>query len=453
MCTIKGRKSHKVTKTSSHISYILPFHSIECKGSNGSTNTTADSLDIHLDGKDTTLHTTVMSNSSPNEKESPRKPLNGRGQHGGNMSAQQLRQRRARILKDKVTETQEQKQWLDISEQGNNRRNYYMTKVYMVVFTAVVVTVLAILHHTQPAFLFRRRPVPPTIFIATRYPRTVVLERDLPAFFRTYSIATQNNKHARKAAIKVANSRRALKFGTGTQKVILKAWDSTHVELLLERNACGRNFELAYRASSQERQDDLLMWCLLTTRIVEGYFLESVEMIGNAFILAKKRGMIVRKAKGRSAAIEEGSLVDHGTSRISNAYYLHPRLLEDTTSFMAPLPGMILQWLLEHPEDTLENPTISLEETIYTLISSEQSMTERYLILDEVCQESQPERAIGKQCTNNSEGICCYFVVPLMEGGHLAQKDDDEIATMQGRSLNDVLTEDSGAHEGSSRNS
>ena len=171
---------------------------------------------------------------------------------------------------------------------------------------------------------------------------------------------------------------------------------------LLERNICGRNFEVAYRASTSQRQDDLLMWCLLTTRIVEGFFLGSVEMIGNAFVLAKQRGMIVLQTGETSkykTSNDEGNEEESRdkNGRISNAYYLHPRLSGEE-SFVAALPSMVLDWLLEHPENSLVDPIVSLQEAIYQFIKTE-NVEDRYMILEEICQDVEPNRAIGKQCT------------------------------------------------------
>ena len=272
----------------------------------------------------------------------------GRGP-GSGMSSQQLRQRRFQILKDKAQDEQQDKLWMEASQQGMKQRKQYMTKVAMVVVTAAIVSVVAILNHRRPSFLFNRTKAPPPLYLATVYPHDVVVERDLPRFFQTYSIATPQNKHARKAVIHVSNSRNALKYGTGNLKVLLKAWDDSNVNQLLERNVCGRNFEVAYRASTSQRQDDLLMWCLLATRIVEGFFLGSVEMIGNAFVLAKQRGMIILQTGESSKDTtpndednEEESRDKNG--RISNAYYLHPRLSGEE-SFVAALPSMVLDWL------------------------------------------------------------------------------------------------------------
>lgn len=372
--------------------------------------------------------------SNPSNEDPRRKKPSPAGR--GGMTPHQLRQRRTRILKDKASESQGEREWQETAQKGQETRNYYMTKFYVVFFTALVVTIVAILNHTRPSFLFKRRKAQPPMYLATIYPPNVVMERDLPRFFQTYSIATPNNKDARRAAIKVANSRRALKEGTGSLKVVLKAWDSSNIDLLLQRNVCGKNFEDAYRSSSQQRQDDLLMWCLLTTRITEGFFLESVEMIDNAFITARKRGMMVRKA-------DESSSEEEGTGRISNAYYLHPRLPGEEEAKTAPIPAMVLGWLLNHPENDLSDPSKSLQEAIYDAVSSMENGMDRYILLDEVCQATQPRRAIGKHCTNGPTEECCFFVVPEAVGGNVGRnlEDEEEIAS-QRQSLREGVKED-----------
>ena len=351
------------------------------------------------------------------------------------MTSQQLRQRRMRILKEKFQEEKEQEEWQELSQQGFQRGRQHMTKIYVVVLSALVVTIMAILNHIRPAFLFRRKSPPPPLSMATLLPPSVITDRDLPRFFRTFSIATPNNKHARRALIHVAKSRRALNHGTGNLKVILKAWDHDTIARLIERNICGADFEVAYRLGTQERKNDLLTWCLLTTRIAEGFFQESVEMMSNAFLLNKKRGFVVVKA-------------DSG-NRLSNAFYIHPRLTpEDVAVGPALLPEEVLRWLLDHPEPSLENPVVSLQEKIYQLVSQEEQR-DRYMHLDEICQDAPPtpDRAIARQCAESSSSHahhlsdgnqCCYFVVRQAEGGTIRMPSIEMESQQQKRSLREL---------------
>ena len=340
------------------------------------------------------------------------------------------------MLKEKFQEQKEQEMWQELSRRGLRKGREHMTKTYVVVLSALVVTIMAILNHTRPAFLFRRKTPPPPLSMATLLQPSVIMDRDLPRFFRTFSIATPNNKDARSAVIKVAKSRRALNHGTGNLKVILKAWDQDAIKRLIERNVCGPDFEVAHRLGSQERQNDLLTWCLLTTRIAEGFFQESVEMMSNAFLLNKKRGIVVVKADG--------------SSRLSNAFYVHPRLPpQDDAAGPALLPEEVLRWLLDHPESSLENPVVSLQEKIHQLVSHEEQR-DRYMYLDEICQDvlPTPDRAIARQCVEStssrhdhdlSDGdLCCYFVVRQAEGGTIRIPSIEKESQQQRRSLRDL---------------
>lgn len=331
------------------------------------------------------------------------------------MSAKQLRQRRNRIIQDKMAETRDLDEIKDLTQKSDQIRAHYMTKLYIVVFTAFVVTLMAATNFMKPAFLYKRRKNQPPMHLATLYPPEVVLERDLPRFFRSYTIATPTNRFARKAQVRIVNSRGALKHGTGTLPVLLRAWDETDINLLRERDFCGKDFEAAFVEGSQERQGDLVLWCLLATRVVEGSFLESVEMTNNAFITARKRGMIVQRQRDVDDAPDRAT--------ISNAYYLHPRLPGEEHLPMAPLPSKVLKWLFAHPEASLSDPKLALQDLLYQLTSSEENRG-RYMILDEVCQGTRPKRSIGEQCSKTGE--CCYFVVPQREGGKFDDISDDE---------------------------
>jgi len=395
----------------------------------------------------------------------------GRGRAVGSnsmmMTPQQLRQRRVQIIKDKVQDEQEEQKWIEASRKGLQTGQQYMIKVYRVIVAAIIVTLLALLNHLRPAFLFkdkRRRlpPAPPPLQMATLYPPNVILERDLPRFFRTYSIATRKNIHARRAVLNVIESRMALNYGTGNLKINLKAWDRTMIRpLMMEKNLCGGTaFELAYQSASIERQNDLIMWCLLTTRIAEGVFQGSVQMLTNAFHLYKKRGMVVIPTSS------SGDGDESHRRRLSRNFYLHPRILEEEededVNGPAQLPSEILTWLLEHPESSLSNPSLALEEQIYNLVMSSSSSSEllqqqeqdqqdpneggdRYMFLDEICQESSlppPDRAIARMScdnendedtsiaeakesrrslseNNNNNNSCCYIVVRPTEGGRI----------------------------------
>jgi hypothetical protein len=332
------------------------------------------------------------------------------------MSPSQLRQRRARIIRDKAKEQKEEKVFRDMASKSSSQTSVYMIRLYVVIGTAMVVTIIAALNYSRPSFLYKRRKKQPPYYLATMYPPKMIVERDLPRFFRTYSIATPQNKVARMAVRRVASSRKALKTGNGNLQLLLKAWDASNIDHLLQRDICGPDFSQAYHSGSQERQEDLVMWCLLTTRIAEGFFLESVDMIESALIVARRRGMIVKSSSSDSGVL--------------NAYYLHPRNLLESNDSMAIVPSKVMIWLLANPEDVLSNPSESrrmLQEHIYELVSSDE-IKGNYMVLEEVCQPDPPKRVIGKQCASNRSD-CCYFVVPEAEGGRFgdsSSSDDEE---------------------------
>ena len=326
------------------------------------------------------------------------------------LTPRQLRNRRQRIIRDQVQEHREEKKIRALAAEANTQSSAFMVKFYIVVGMAILVTILALLHHLKPNFLYKQRTAKQRPYhLSTMYPPNVVAERDLPRFFRSYTIATPQNKEARMAAVKISASRKALKEGNGNLKVVLKAWDASNIDQLLEHGACGVDFHQAYEsASSVERKEDLLMWCLLTTRYAEGFFLESVEMLQSAFIKARRRGMVVKSSD----------------SGLSNAYYLHPRNLGYDSTF-AVLPSKVLTWILANSEDVVpstEEYRRMLREYIDALVHSEGN-EDKYMILEEVCQPYEPPRSIGKRCGIDD---CCYFVVPDSEGGNFERDSNDK---------------------------
>jgi hypothetical protein len=162
-----------------------------------------------------------------------------------------------------------------------------------VIGTALIVTICAGLK----CFIFHCKKAPPPYHVGTLDPPNVEVERDLPGIFRTYSIATPDNKEARRAVKKIVASHNALRKGLGNLKVLLKAWDGSNVTRLLERNICGANLRQAYHATAtDERRADLVMGCLLAPRESEGVFLEAVQMTDSPFFFAKRRGIVVQSS-------------------------------------------------------------------------------------------------------------------------------------------------------------
>ena len=132
-----------------------------------------------------------------------------------------IRQRRARIIHDTAKHKAEERRVQDAVKKSTRGSSVYFIQVFLVVFTALVISIGTILRYTQPQFfsrLWKRRNIPP-FYIATKYPNHVILERDLPRFYQTYSIATSKNEAARDAVNKIIRSRAQLRHRLGDTKV------------------------------------------------------------------------------------------------------------------------------------------------------------------------------------------------------------------------------------------
>jgi len=291
-----------------------------------------------------------------------------------------------------------------------------MLKTFLVVATTLLCTIGAVINHTRPKFIKRFwKDSIPTFHLATRYPNNVILNRDLPRFFGHYSIATPENVLAQAAVQKVLRSRRQLHRRAGRIKSMLKVWDDSNVEHLLRQGLCGDDFELAHRrASSQQTKDDLLMWCLLASLVTEGYFMESVEILDSALFLTRNRGIVVRKQPPAGIADGYGAL--------STKFYLHPRTDKNNTA-IDWIPTKILAMLIPSSKDEIEKDLNDLaQRMLYELIVT-QGHEKEYLILEEVCQENRPERAIAYDTGEDPSG--CYFVVPEKYGGNFSLTEDE----------------------------
>ena len=339
---------------------------------------------------------------------------------------QELRNRRARIIRDKIRDAKEEKEFSDIVRHNTNHTTGQFFQVAIVVITALIVTVGALLQYTKPNFIrdvwkrnrHQRQQRP--FYLATKYPDSVLLERDLPRFFRTYSIATPDNIFAQEAVRKINKSRNHLKRRLGSNKAILKAWDQNNIQTLLKRGVCGEEFTIAYQKGTDSRKHDLLMWCLLATRIVEGYFQETVEFIDTPLFLTKQRGIVVKKKKKQQSNEQN----DVGYDELSHSLYFHPRLNKTSLEW---IPSKAFAMIISTPEDIVGGPSDAIEmlqRYLYELVSENE---EDFLILDEVCQESRPERAVAIDCPNGHDDNidCCYFVVPEKYGGRFEDRHDE----------------------------
>lgn len=323
-----------------------------------------------------------------------------------------LRQRRSQILQDKKEDARIQ---LVIQDSiGKNQFSKHLMKTFLVIITALFCTIAAVLNHTRPRFLerFWKQPVRP-FHLATRYPKNIILDRDLPRFFGHYSIATPENLLARQAVQKVLRSRKKLRSQAGPIKSTLKAWDDSNVEQLLKQGICGDEFELAYRReSTHQGENGLLMWCLLASQVTEGFFTESVEILDSILELTRNRGIVVRKQPARG-------IVD-GYDALSTTFYLRPRTNHDKVNW---IPTKMLSMFISSSNDERVDDNNELAQRMLYELVVNQGNEEEYLILEEICQETPPKRSIAFDTTEDPNG--CYFVVPNKYGGIFGPEEDE----------------------------
>jgi hypothetical protein len=335
---------------------------------------------------------------------------------------QELRQRRARIIRETEQYRQEEKRVRDYVSRSAGQSSARFVQMFLVVATALLIAISVLLQYTKPQFFrrfFQRRNIPPFV-LATKYPNSVILDRDLPRFYLTYSIATRDNIEAQEAVKKVIRSRSQLKRRLGYIKALVKAWDAANIQTLVQsRGLCGDDFAQAFRSASDARKDTLLMWCLVASRVVEGYFYETVEMIDSALFLTRKRGIVVKRRPPTGLMEIDG----HGGA-LSTSFYLHPR---HNHTLLEWIPSKALAMAISAPEEAFSNPLEAqemLERYLYDLVIS-QGNEEDYLVLDEVCQRERPDRAIGMDCPNGGNIDCCFFVVPERYGGRFELNNDE----------------------------
>jgi len=322
-----------------------------------------------------------------------------------------LRQRRSQIIEDKIEE--ERIKGVIKKTIVGNQHSSHMIKTVLIVITALICTIGALIRYNNPKIFnrFWKKPIPP-FQLATRYPANTVLERDLPRFFGQYAIATPENRVAREAVKKVVKDRYNLRKRAGRIKTSIKAWDDSNVELLLEQKYCGDDFESAYRSASQQRKDDMLMWCLLASRITEGFFKESLEMIDSPLFLTRKRGIVMKR--------QPPAGVEDGYGALSTSFYMHPRSSDTFT--IDWIPSKILSMLVSSSEQEVDvGGQEEIERLLYDLVIT-QGNENKFVILEEVCQESRPERSIAFDTSNNAGG--CFYVVPKKYGGNFDPIED-----------------------------
>jgi hypothetical protein len=323
-----------------------------------------------------------------------------------------LRQRRSQILQDKKKD--ELVKGVIKKTIVGSQNSSHILKIFLVVITALLCTVGSLLRYSNPKILkrFWTKPIP-TFQLATRYPTNMVLERDLPRFFRQLSIATPDNAMAREAVQKVLRNRNQLRKRAGRIKSSVKAWDDSNVELLLNQRICGDDFMVAYRSASKQKKDDLLMWCLIASRITEGFFKESLEMVDSPLFLTRNRGIVIKRQPTAGVA--------DGYGELSTSFYLHPRF--NNSAAIDWIPSKILETLVSSSGQELDvDGQEVIERMLYELVVAQENENE-FLILEEICQENRPERSIAFETSNNADR--CFFVVPEKYGGNFDPRDDE----------------------------
>ena len=106
----------------------------------------------------------------------------------------------------------------------------------------------------------------------------------------------------------------------------------------------------------------------------------------------------------------------------------------------------LLSWILSNPEEkvpALQEYRQMLQRYIYELVHSEGN-EDKYMYLDEVCQDTPPKRVMAKECgrSGRSAQECCYFVVPESEGmfaeSDSSSDDADESRTLRSREIDET---------------
>ena len=311
-------------------------------------------------------------------------------------SQHEIRQRRARFVQSMNQEEQEMNEIKNMIKKSQASNTYFL-KLSLVVGTAIVVTIVALLHQFRPSLFYGKKIRGKPFRFASVYTGDIVLQRDLPRFFRSYTIATPENKVARMAVARSARSRNSMRE-TSEIKLKYHTYDAFGVDTLLDQQGCGQDFNEIYYSSSDKRKADMFMWCLLASKRVEAFLLDSVQMIQSPLSLTKGRGIVVRSSFDPE-------------NRLSNAFYIHPRKLVNKQSTMNAIPRKVIVWLLDHPETdqtSYEEYEGMMQAYINDLVYSEGG-EENFIFLDEICQPYRPSRTIAEKCEDES---CCYFVLP-----------------------------------------
>jgi hypothetical protein len=376
------------------------------------------------------------------------------------LSSSQLRSRRSRIDRDQARDQREENIVKKHIQQSSQKTNHYMIRLYLVVGTTIIVTILALLNHTRPRFLYQRqqqrnkkqqrRPLQPFI-LGTMYPPAIIQDLDhkeLPRFFQTLSIVTPENVHARHEVARVVHSRVNLRADS-TFPVSVKVWDLAQFQIYLDHNICGPFFSEMYEKARHQgdvdRQLDLSMWCLLTTKVVEGFFLPSIDWVDSPIAFLKQRGMVFQTHTHTSTTT--ATREDNDQPRLSSSMYLNPRssttFEEESSSsssktMTAILPSKMLTWVLSNEPSHFESPQDyrrAMEMYLYELVHNAKG-DHHFLFLEAHCYgqgqgQAHLKRSMAKECGRDNNDECCEFLLPESEGGHFDHDDDDHVRSKE----------------------
>jgi hypothetical protein len=352
--------------------------------------------------------------------------------------------------RDQARDQREERKIKKQVEQSSQTTNHYMIRLYLVVGTAIIVTIVALLNTARPRFLYQRqdpkqqkRPRPYTL--GTMYPPAIIQDLDnkeLPRFFQTWSIVTPENGKARHEVTRVAHSRAKLRADS-VYPVHVKVWDQAQFQIYLHHNICGTYFSDMYEKARQQgdmdRQLDLTMWCLLTTKVVEGFFLPTVDWVDSPIAFLQQRGMVFYNNHHHDNQEDE-----HQSPRLSSSMYLNPRTTATTTldpsssTTTAMLPSKMLTWVLSNEPSQFESPQEyrrAMEMFLYELVHAEGD--DHFLVLEATCGQKQAhsnvskklKRSMAKECndnSNNNDEECCEYLLPESEGGNFEDDDNDD---------------------------
>lgn len=294
----------------------------------------------------------------------------------------------------------------------------------------VVITIVGLLFYFYGPDLegyFKKKPILVNRGIMTVYPETIPVRKDLPLFFRFYSLATPENQAAREANRHVAQHRQVLQDpGPFDQHIFLHAWEHEDFAQQIDRanitmdDFCGDGFQDNYQGASgtisAKKRDDLLIWCLLARGNHDGYVKFQTETIRSG-ITRGRTGVAIRYLHQKR--IHSDSLLLLPIHDMKDVKHRRDKKLEPSTmvGFAA------LGWLRVHGGLEENEYTQRFEEFLFECIEREQG---RWQIWNLACSPedqnrlNDTEQLMGTICEKNNNGsendekVCCSFYDPKL---------------------------------------